>query len=336
MPGELNILDTTGTRVTLDRYEPQEATEILGVWQAMDGNNVKQIQQLRLKTEAFADCMRTGYLMKNDAWYAIKTTIMKTLEYCMTATTIKEKEWEYIMAPVLAVGLPRAGLARTFPRDVLYRPAQIQGFGIFHPWYHQEIVHLQALLEHTQQTTITGQLFTTSLEQLRLEMGTPGVLTDAPFKKLKAIVTETWLKDLWEFADRFAIQIRDTEEKLVQHRTNDKFLMKEFIQIGCTNQELQQLNECRIFLHAVTLSDIVTADGWEITIQAWEGQVNNIGTTSYRWPRKHSGRSQYNIGNYWKLWRQTLERTVLSGGTPRGLKEQLLDWNQGNNGYEGR
>jgi hypothetical protein len=150
-------------------------------------------------------------------------------------------------------------------------------------------------------------------------MGTPGVLTDAPFKKLKAIVTETWITDLWEFADRFAIQIRDTEEKLVLHRTNDKFLMEEFIQIGCTNQELQQLNECRILLHAVTLSDIVTADGWKITIEAWEGQVNNIGTTSYQWPRTQRSLSV----QHWKLWRQTLERTVLSGGTPRGLKEQL-------------
>jgi hypothetical protein len=236
MPGELNILDTTGTRVTLDRYEPQEATETFGVWQAMDGNNVKQIKQLWLKTEAFADCMRTGYLRKNDAWYAIKTTIMNTLEYCMTATTIKKKEWEYIMAPVLAVGLPRAGLARTFPRDVINGPAQIQGFDIFHLWYHQEILHLQALLEHTQRTAITGQLFTTSLEQLRLEMGTPGFLTDVSFKKMQAIVTESWLTDLWEFVDMFAIQIRDTEEKLVLQRTNNKFLMEEFIQSGCSNQ----------------------------------------------------------------------------------------------------
>jgi hypothetical protein len=58
----------------------------------MDGNNVEQIAQLRQKTEDFPDSMRTGYLSKNDAWYAINTTIMKTLEYPMTATTIGEKD----------------------------------------------------------------------------------------------------------------------------------------------------------------------------------------------------------------------------------------------------
>jgi hypothetical protein len=73
MIGELSILITKGQRVTLDRHEPQVATETLRVWQAMDGNNTKQIEQLRKKTEAFAECMRTGFLSKNDAWYAINT-----------------------------------------------------------------------------------------------------------------------------------------------------------------------------------------------------------------------------------------------------------------------
>ena len=120
----------------------------------MDGNNTVQHAELRKKTEDFAECMRTGFLSKNDAWYAINTTIMKTLEYPMTATTISEENWEHIMVPLLAAGLPRAGMARTFPRDILFGPTTVQGFGIIHPWYHQQILHLIALLEHTQQQTI--------------------------------------------------------------------------------------------------------------------------------------------------------------------------------------
>jgi hypothetical protein len=122
LPGEISIRDTHGNRVTLDRHEPQVATETLGVWQAMDGNNTTEIASLRKKTDEFAEYMRTGFVSKNDAWFSITTTIMKTLQYPMAATTISEKEWEHIMAPVLKAGLPRAGIARTFPRDVLYAP----------------------------------------------------------------------------------------------------------------------------------------------------------------------------------------------------------------------
>jgi hypothetical protein len=54
-------------------------------------------------------------LTKNNAWFAITSTIMLTLQYPMAATTISEKEWEHIMIPILKVGLPQAGFARTFP-----------------------------------------------------------------------------------------------------------------------------------------------------------------------------------------------------------------------------
>jgi hypothetical protein len=119
----------------------------------------------------------------------------------MTTTTITEKEWEHIMTPVLLAGLPRAGLARTFPRDILYGPTKVQGFGVIHPWYHQQLLHLIALLEHTQQHTMTGQLLSTSYEQLRLEMGTPGFITDTPFQIMKSTITHTWITDLWNFLD---------------------------------------------------------------------------------------------------------------------------------------
>ena len=324
MPGELSILDTNGQRVTLVRHEPSDATETLGVWQAMDGNNTKQVAQLLKKTEDFADCMRTGYLSRNDAWYAINTTIMKTLEYPMTATTISEAEWESIMVPLLQTGLPCAGISSKFPRDVLYGPSTFQGFGVIHPWYHQQLTHLIVLMEHTQQNTITGQLLTTSFEQLRLEIGTSGFLTDNPYKALQATTTKTWLSDLWEFAARFQIQIRDDLGQLQLQRQNDKFLMDEFIRAGYTGTQLKQLNECRMFLHATTLSDIVTIDGKKITINSRNGIHDDHGPL-YQWPRTQTSLPM----EHWNQWRRALDNVFLISGNSRTLIQPLLDWNNG-------
>ncbi len=102
--------------------------------------------------------MRTGFLSKNDAWCAINTTVVKTLECPVTATTIGEEDWEHVMVPLLAAGLPRAGIARNFLQDVLFGPTTVQGFGVMHPWCHQQLMHLIALLNHRQQQTMTGQL----------------------------------------------------------------------------------------------------------------------------------------------------------------------------------
>ncbi len=74
--------------------------------QAMDGNNWAEVQHLHGKAEAFSDSMPTGFLSKNDAWYALTATIMKTVEYPMATTTMTEKDWKYIMAPILLASLP--------------------------------------------------------------------------------------------------------------------------------------------------------------------------------------------------------------------------------------
>jgi hypothetical protein len=119
--------------IILKRHKPSVGQETLGVIQAIDGNIKAEITHLRNKAEDFAKSMQTGFLSKNDTWYALMATILKTMEYPMATPTMNEKEWNYILAPILQVGLPRAGIDHSYPRDVLFGPKSLQGFGIIHP-----------------------------------------------------------------------------------------------------------------------------------------------------------------------------------------------------------
>ena len=94
--------------------------------------------------------------------------------------------------------ITKSGTRKTFPRDALFGPTTVQGFGIMHLWYHQQLLHhLIALFEHLQQQTMTGQVLVMSHEQLRLEMGTLGLtMTDIQYKRMKDTVTKTWITDL--------------------------------------------------------------------------------------------------------------------------------------------
>jgi hypothetical protein len=104
------------------------------------------------------------------------------------------------MAPILRAGLPRAGIDRNFPRDVLHGPECLQGFGIMHPWCDQEITHLLVCLKQTQIGGVTGSLMSSDLEQLRLELGSPGYLTDHAFSTFGGLATKAWVTTVWEFA----------------------------------------------------------------------------------------------------------------------------------------
>ena len=140
----------------------------------MDGNNRREIEALRAKSEEFADCIRTGFVTKTGAWHALSSTIMKTLEYPMIAINLTKKEWDYIMRPILKHPLPRAGLVRTFPHAICTVLAcSYYGFNIMHPYYKQHYLQLQACLGQTMRKTITNDLIRANLEQLRLEVGLP-------------------------------------------------------------------------------------------------------------------------------------------------------------------
>jgi hypothetical protein len=59
----------------------------------MNGNNKEEIKKLWAKSIEFAECIHTGQLTCFDAWYALTSTVMKTLEYPIATTTINKDEW---------------------------------------------------------------------------------------------------------------------------------------------------------------------------------------------------------------------------------------------------
>jgi len=177
-----------------------------------------------------------------------------TLQYPMVATTITEKEWDFIMRPLRESGLPKVELSRKFPSKVLYGPKIYQGLGIMHPYYNQELSHISTCLYQGERPTITGELIGASLEQLQVEIGLPGYLLQQDYSKLESLATECWLKTVWEFAWTNEIEIYDKSPKLEQNRWNDAYLMEEFVRNGFVSHELKKLNECRMFLEVVNLS----------------------------------------------------------------------------------
>jgi hypothetical protein len=323
MPGDIWITGVDGRRVILKRYEVYEGQETLGVMQAMDGNNTAEIAHLRKKAEAFAESMRTGFLSKNDSWFALTATIMKTMEYPMATTTMTEKEWITIMAPIYQAALPRSGMDRRFPHAILYGPKSLQGFGIMSPWFNQEITHLLVCLKQTLLGDITGSLVSASMEQLRLELGLPGWITDHDYSTFSGLATDSWITTLWAFASRFKFEVRDTVAKLVLRRTNDSFLMAEFARFF-SGHELEDLNTCRMFLHAITLSDISTVDGHDITLDACQGRRDPVSGIEHEWPRNPRKLAD----RFWELWNKALRKCFLAPRSSRTLRSPLGRWDR--------
>ena len=77
--------------------------------------------------------------------------------------------------------------------------------------------------------------------------------------------------------------------------------MQRFYQFGFRKtDELKALNLCRLYLHAVTLSDIATARGTHILSQAWDGS-DTAGRRNFIWQRAPPKEALN-----WKLWQEAL------------------------------
>ena len=163
----------------------------------MDGNEEAEIEHLKKQSAKFGHQIRTAKCEKNAAMYTLQYSLMKTFEYPMVATQLDESTWSTILRPTLQPALHKAGMSMNFPRDVLFGPALFQGFQLQHPFFTQEISHIQTLLQESVRKSQTGKLLRLTAECLRLELGIPLHLGSIPYKPFESYVTDCWYKTLW-------------------------------------------------------------------------------------------------------------------------------------------
>ena len=237
---------------------------------AADGSMDAQIEYLTGKAEEFATYIRLpSPTNKYENWMAYKQTIYKAMEYQMPVTELTQKEWDDIYWKINAETLPKCGMVKSFPKNVLYGPIKYQGLGgPMSPNHNQDLEQLKCFVQQVNSETTCGTRMRITTEQLRLDTGFPGPFTDAPYHCLDQCTTSSWIKALWHKCHRFDISIHDSFGDFQLARLNDIFLMPLFEKMVTCTMELAILNACRIFLEVATLADICTMAGDRISENA--------------------------------------------------------------------
>ena len=103
---------------------------------------------------------------------AMDTTIIQALQYPLSALTLTEKECTKIMAPILDVDLPHSKVCHTFPRAVVYGPKSLMGLGKKELLYvKQGVVQIGSLHQYLHTDTMTGELFRSNIEMIKVHLG---------------------------------------------------------------------------------------------------------------------------------------------------------------------
>ncbi|HEY9815753.1 MAG TPA: hypothetical protein V6D20_08135, partial [Candidatus Obscuribacterales bacterium] len=149
LPGALHFKDSAGNIThTVERLEVHEAREALGVQVRHDGHDDDEVQYLIKKAKQWHDAIRSNHVSREDAWYALNSTIMKTIQYPLACTTMTQEQSTQIMVPILKAGLNKAGVQRNLPRRLVYGSLKVQGLNLQFPWTLQLIQHLHQIMRH--------------------------------------------------------------------------------------------------------------------------------------------------------------------------------------------
>ena len=231
-----------------------------------------EVQFLRQKVSSWTEGIRTGRVPNKVAWYCLNSTIMKTIRYPLTATNFSRRDTQQFMQPLLKVALNSCGVQRRLPRALVYGTLRARGLGIRDPFWSQLIQHCQVILRQTHRVTPTSMLLDETMELVQLHVGSKINFWELPFPAYGFLAPVGWMKHTWESMSSSTLVLKGPAISIPRRRQRDVYLMDAFVDTISDQTTLKQINECRLFLHATTLSDISTADGTSIDPCAWFGQ----------------------------------------------------------------
>ena len=164
MPGVISIPDQEGNMMTIKREEPSAVNKFLGIQLTFTEDQSKQKEMLEEISEVFAAQIRTRKCDKTTALWTFTNRFFSSMMHLMVATYFTETEWLDIISLVVRATLSSAGMAFFFQRASFFGPEKFQGLDVYHPYFLQEIIHIQIIFQESLRNSQTGRLLRANAE----------------------------------------------------------------------------------------------------------------------------------------------------------------------------
>ena len=319
----ISATDTRQQRRYIKQIQSGDGARIFGVRIAADGNNQCEKEYLMQCTETWAEHIRFGYVTRHDAALAIKSTISKTWAYPLPATTFSYKDTLDIMVSAYKAALPKMGSNRNLPLVYRYAPVAVQGLGLPHIYSMQGIAHIKIILSKIAKDERIGTLLLSQMEYLGLEIGNMTNIFDLQYAEWKVFATSTWITSTWEFCDKYNIQLDGPRGYSTLQRINDVLVMEKVLEVKkhFSEVELVLINQCRIYLNVMYLSDMVSGDGKMIEECFIQGCLPVDRTSQWKWPFQNKPSV-----HAWTQWRRALALIWKVDASNRSCNPKLGKW----------
>jgi hypothetical protein len=168
----------------------QRGRKTLGARIAPVGNWNDEYKFRRKQGNKLSLRMAGSSLAKKTARVGYRTMICPALEYPLTVTQFTQEQCDNIMSPILRMCMSQMGCNRNSPKEVVYGPVEMGGFGFHDLFIEQGIHQVTALVGRLREKkSSTGNMMKIELDWCHLQAGTADHLLENPSTQINYIET---------------------------------------------------------------------------------------------------------------------------------------------------
>ena len=315
-----------GKEEAIDNLNCSKEKETLGILTSPEGLGKASIKKMRERADKWIGSAAGSKLHRRMFWTSVERQFWPSVSYGLCCSMATLKELEGALQTRYHKMVPKGGFIRTAKKEIRQLSRGFYGAGLPHPGVETAVAQCNKLMMHYGCKSAVGMQMQVSVELMICELG----LSFQPFledyEKCESWVTRSWLKTVWEKADRFRIQIKLGNIAMKMAREDDAWLMREFMRLGYKKAQLERLNKVRVHQQVLFKSDVLCAGGRYIEKKYLSLRPIDEAWSSLRFPNEDPTRMDEH------LWQEALDQLAPRGRVRRKVgrfidkPHRVWDW----------
>jgi hypothetical protein len=296
------------------------AHKTLGHYKDPHGDQVRQRKELQTKCDNAANFISRSPLTREEAWTYYFAIYLPSVGYPLPSCHFNKATLDKIQRTVMSGMIAKCGYNRNTKRAIIYGPAHLGGANFRSLYSVQGVGQLLSFIKYWRSPCQAGKLLRIAVAWLQHTLGTSRSFLQDTSTRLPHMEAK-WLKSLRDYLKHVKGNI-EVDQKYIPplERIHDCYIMDAIIDSHqFNNKEIQRLNYCRLYLQAVTLSDLAQASGTHLDMAMLRGCPDQCSSVS-RWHHVTQGRPD---DKQWQLWRRANRIWSEEDGA---LKQPLKRW----------
>jgi hypothetical protein len=325
----LTITDSENhSTVQVPQLDTSEAYKYLGVQIAFDGNMVSQRKSLRDKCQQFQSIFAQCNLSHSNMQLCYRTVFSPAVRYVLPATSLDWDFLEDVQKPIISLVLSKMGFNSHMPREVALAPLHFGGLGLMDLVVAQGIAQVLFVLGHIRSQSSTASTIYILLESFQVSAG----IDHNPLEDTLPCpyIDSPWVHSIQSFLRKCNASIQlpalTTKSPL---RIHDRTIMSFIDENYWSPSDVRKINNCRMFLQVLYVSEIVNSAGTHLLDQALYGTVDRhgkslltqISSSAIEWPAQVRPDNQT-----WGVWKKFLSTSITINVSRTQLRQHLGDW----------